>query len=483
MLRFQKRAALPLLTDLQLDWGGARVTDVYPAPLPDLYAGQTLSVLARFHSTGTTRVMLRGRTRRGAYEQALDVEWPASTPDRSAMWQALPQVWARPRIDSLTTEARDTPERTSPVRDEVLSLALAYHLLSPYTSFVAVEERRDEHGQRAASEPVVVPIHLPQGTRREAFEQPRGGFAGGAKMLYAMAMPSPAGGAVRAKLSRSPAGMQASPSAPAPSVAGFFGRLGDGLREAFGGAPVASAPQAHATTHISDESVHSPASMVVPPGERVAAALRYLARTQSVNGSWDNSETATALALLAFLAQGASDRAGNFRPQLTRAIAWLTDKTERSSSALIAWTLAELAATTGAPAHIAARDRALTSFTLSDDVEQICAALARRAAGQQVALPQLPPVQYMQPPTDEQSALAILLRSFSDIQTAQTAAQQLASLQSQRDASSGAVVSPGVQANKPDAAVFAATALGALLWGDASARLRGIISNSDKHLR
>ncbi|MCX7789576.1 MAG: VIT domain-containing protein, partial [Chloroflexaceae bacterium] len=43
--RFQRRAALPLLRDVHVEWGGAHVRDALPTPLPDLYAGQPLTLL------------------------------------------------------------------------------------------------------------------------------------------------------------------------------------------------------------------------------------------------------------------------------------------------------------------------------------------------------------------------------------------------------------------------------------------------------
>jgi Ca-activated chloride channel homolog len=83
VLRFQNRAAFPLLTDIAVDWGGAAVTDAAPTVLPDLYAGQPVVLLARFASSGTTGVTLRGRTRQGPWQHTLPIEWPSVTPDRS----------------------------------------------------------------------------------------------------------------------------------------------------------------------------------------------------------------------------------------------------------------------------------------------------------------------------------------------------------------------------------------------------------------
>jgi Ca-activated chloride channel family protein len=455
--RFQNRAAYPLLVDLQLDWGGARVTDAYPAPLPDLYAGQPLSVLARFHSSGPTEVTFSGRSKRGPYRQTLSVEWPQATPDLvGSAWEALPQVWARSRIDWLLGQQRDAAGRgEAQVREEALSLALEQRLLSPYTSFVAVEQRRDEHGLREAAEAVVVPIHLPQGTRREAFEarQP------GPQVLYSV-MP--------ASFSPSPQRAAGSHGGQARGGRGLLGRLGEAVQSAFApdapqpadaGPPpppiLSAAPQAEmaaAPRHVLDDT------------ERAAAALRYLARTQSVDGSWGDSATATALALLAFLNAGHSDRAGGFRPQLSRAAAWLTARAKSGNPAL-AWALAELAAATGAPAHSAARDTALAALPAAGDAtDRACAAQARRAAGQPAPREPLADAPRGDP-TDERAALEALLLALGGLQAAEATARLLAALQSERGDTSGAVTPRGASAGKPYPPIFAATALGALVWG------------------
>ena len=78
--------------------------------------------------------------------------------------------WARSRIESLSDairQARHTAKPQDELRDEVVRLALAHHLVSAYTSLVAVdltpvrpEEAPLQHGD--------VPANLPAGWDREA---------------------------------------------------------------------------------------------------------------------------------------------------------------------------------------------------------------------------------------------------------------------------------------------------------------------------
>ncbi|MBI3448639.1 MAG: VWA domain-containing protein [Acidobacteria bacterium] len=132
--RFQSWVTKPYLTDLSIDWGNLRVEDVQPAQLPDLYSGQTLSVVGRYLWGGTDRIIVRGRLGGVPWEKQVEV----SLPDRARSHAALASVWARQRIQEWLMRPGDAarPE----IEAQVTSLALAFHLMSPFTSFVAVDD-------------------------------------------------------------------------------------------------------------------------------------------------------------------------------------------------------------------------------------------------------------------------------------------------------------------------------------------------------
>ena len=54
----------PLLTQLAIDFGDARVSDVYPNPLPDLYRGRSITVFGRIDANQSGAVVVRGRAAR-----------------------------------------------------------------------------------------------------------------------------------------------------------------------------------------------------------------------------------------------------------------------------------------------------------------------------------------------------------------------------------------------------------------------------------
>ncbi|HEY3176276.1 MAG TPA: VIT domain-containing protein [Candidatus Polarisedimenticolia bacterium] len=134
--RFQEWVTRPYLTDLEIDWGSLRVEDPQPARLPDLYSGQTLSLVGRYLWGGEDTVMIRGRLGGVPWEKQVRV----NLPERAEGHASLASVWARERIRDLTLHPGDAAPAA--IQAEVTSLALGFRLMSPFTSFVAVDESR-----------------------------------------------------------------------------------------------------------------------------------------------------------------------------------------------------------------------------------------------------------------------------------------------------------------------------------------------------
>ncbi|HKG91240.1 MAG TPA: VIT domain-containing protein [Gemmatimonadaceae bacterium] len=167
----------PVLVDVAVDWNGLPVRDVYPAKLRDLFAGATINLVGRYRApageaaSGTAYVTGRVGTRR--VRLPVQVTLPAREPSHAA----LAPTWARQRIHELTSKmlaAESEGERES-LRRTITRVAIEHHLMSQYTSFVAVDASRvvgDGH-------PVTIlqPVELPAGVSYEGIfgEAPAGG--------------------------------------------------------------------------------------------------------------------------------------------------------------------------------------------------------------------------------------------------------------------------------------------------------------------
>ncbi|MEM9071867.1 MAG: VIT and VWA domain-containing protein [Myxococcota bacterium] len=163
---FYKRLQSPYLTDIEVDWGGLAVESPFPARIPDLFAGQPLQVHARYRQPGSGTVTIRGKLAGRPFEQRLAVTLPAQNVDHSA----VASIWARQRIAALTrTMVRGENEATV---EEITQVAIRHRLMTPYTSFVAVEHRVVEEADATGpSRQVVVPVELPDGVSPERLFQ------------------------------------------------------------------------------------------------------------------------------------------------------------------------------------------------------------------------------------------------------------------------------------------------------------------------
>jgi Ca-activated chloride channel family protein len=120
----------PALTDVTLELDGVGGVEVLPEAIPDLYAGEPIVVALRARALPPEAVV-RGRL--GA------TPWQARVPLRRAGAETgLAVHWARAKIAALM-DRRRAGAADDAVRHAVLEVALRHHLVSAYTSLVAVD--------------------------------------------------------------------------------------------------------------------------------------------------------------------------------------------------------------------------------------------------------------------------------------------------------------------------------------------------------
>jgi Ca-activated chloride channel family protein len=370
IIRFQDRVAYPVLQDITLNWEGVTAWDVYPARLPDLYIGQPLELVARIRATGEGpgRLTISGRS--GNLPVALEVELPPTTTAEPIITRA----WARARVDALLDGLRDEPGQMGALRAEIIGLAIAHRLLTPFTAFVAVDsevtEKRSDKETR-----VSVAVPLPEGLVME-------GFFGGLTGLLMDCGASMAAAPMSATRASSPRD-----SGPAH----LLSRARSFLRAT--ASPDAAQMDAAQMTDMSEHRIAESApfsEMVSGRQQTIEELLRWLARSQNVSGSWGAGETEveqTAAAILAFVRAGHTHRGGHYRRQLARATKWLLAATAQGLAEYArAQALAELAAATGdsAIAHAAqsVTGPPATSVTLSEPLSTLDELRAAALAGQ-----------------------------------------------------------------------------------------------------
>jgi len=158
--RFEQYIASPVLTGIEASYEGFDAYDVEPLSLPDLFAERPLLLFGKWRGKAKGRILLSGTTGKGPYEERVSVKQDLCREEHGA----LAYLWARSRIATLCDYSQVAGE--SEVEKEVTSLGLTYNLLTPYTSFVAVDEV--VRNQSGSSTPVKQPLPLPQGVSNKA---------------------------------------------------------------------------------------------------------------------------------------------------------------------------------------------------------------------------------------------------------------------------------------------------------------------------
>ena len=152
--RFVRRIATPVLTDIRLIWEDLEVTDLEPAAIPDLFAGQPLLLQGRYTKPGTGLLTIEGR--RGGLPVTL--RRVVTLDDTATDHEALARLWARARIHRLSRELHGGVRHD--LQETIVSLGLQFRLLTAYTSLVAVDSIVSNTSGTAA--PVDVPVELPE---------------------------------------------------------------------------------------------------------------------------------------------------------------------------------------------------------------------------------------------------------------------------------------------------------------------------------
>ncbi len=118
----------PVLTDLSIAWPGT--ADAWPRQVPDLYAGEPVVVVADLASPAGD-VTVCGKRGGDAWRATLPLAAGASEP-------GVGVLWARAKIEALTDTLKEGGSE-SEIRSAVVDVALTHHLVSRYTSLVAVD--------------------------------------------------------------------------------------------------------------------------------------------------------------------------------------------------------------------------------------------------------------------------------------------------------------------------------------------------------
>lgn len=170
------RIAMPMASAIEVDWP-ARV-EAFPSPIPDLYQGQPVLQMARLEDLDVQQpIRVRGEVMGKAWEKQITL--PQTTNE-----SGVATAWARQKIAALLVNLHRGVPRPE-VRAQVLPLALQFSLVSPFTSFVAVEEKA-VRPLDAQVVPEKLPNVTPAGQAVQRFALAQGATSGPVKLYLGL---------------------------------------------------------------------------------------------------------------------------------------------------------------------------------------------------------------------------------------------------------------------------------------------------------
>ena len=119
----------PVLHQIQARWSTSSA-ELWPAQIPDLYLGEPLIVTARL-SHGSGPVTVSGQRGETIWEDS----FPVAGEVKGA---GIDKLWARRKVQSLINSLQDGADREE-VKRAVTEIGLHHHLVTDYTSLVAVD--------------------------------------------------------------------------------------------------------------------------------------------------------------------------------------------------------------------------------------------------------------------------------------------------------------------------------------------------------
>ena len=172
----------PVLTEITLEWNNIDQPEVYPAVIPDLYAGEPILFDARWiGEPGKGSLSIQGRHAGNKWTNQLQIDTHAMSADLSHT-TSLEKQWAHRKIEAMENSLLFAEDRQS-IEQQITDLALHYAVVTRYTSLIAVDQQVAREPAANALKRTAVPSAMPHGN---TMQLPQGSLGTGLKLLLAM---------------------------------------------------------------------------------------------------------------------------------------------------------------------------------------------------------------------------------------------------------------------------------------------------------
>jgi Ca-activated chloride channel family protein len=136
---FYTRISSPVLTNLALDFGEISVYELYPSPLPDLFAGSQIILVGRYRQGGVSDVILTGEINGQKQTFRYGEQSFSRRSQPGGMEAAIARLWATRKIGYLLNQVRlNGPDQET--IEQIVRLSIRYGIVTPYTSYLVTED-------------------------------------------------------------------------------------------------------------------------------------------------------------------------------------------------------------------------------------------------------------------------------------------------------------------------------------------------------
>jgi Ca-activated chloride channel family protein len=143
----------PVLSDITINWPEQGNIEFWPRNLPDLYLGEPLLITAHADNL-PDKIMVNGKIAGADWDGELNLQGGQEK-------SGLSILWARNKIAALMDQMHGSNEADD-IRNEIINTALSHHIVSKYTSLVAVDVTPSRVPTKSSKQHAI-PTHLPQG--------------------------------------------------------------------------------------------------------------------------------------------------------------------------------------------------------------------------------------------------------------------------------------------------------------------------------
>jgi len=396
--KFSNQTSFPILTDILLEWKDASVADMYPVKIPDLYFGHVLYTVGRFHSSGKATAILKAMTGGGEFRQEIEIDLPDESTEYPLIETIWARKRIDALLKKMGEKPKEKHEIRDEIIGIAMRYSLMSPYTSLVA--VEEGDDDEEQKEKKEIMRVDVPSMVPEGLNRDAFRSrlnlqyapydpavakyqrtsppvrsagrpmsaiiniKRDDSSGPVLMRRAIMSeecPSPGPSAFQKDPFPAPSagkevftGGAIYSRAPRPFTDPAFSTLppADKMDEAENEKGIVweeSGPLSFECEEDFDESPVSPETQVceMKSGEKITPEMidltfKYLVRNQNADGSWskevleEKKVISTSMALLAFIKEGHTGKAGNYIPHVSRAIYFIQSHIDNLSGMALA---------------------------------------------------------------------------------------------------------------------------------------------------